>query len=108
MTKQLESLREPDPYDTITEEGIKLTNPEEAKKYITQYYEQLYQAWEWTQEYQQLTDEIKNKVKEIETQMQQKPLIKEMATKELNTAIKKLKRKKAQGLITYWTKPSQK
>ena len=53
MKKQLESQQEPDPYDTITEEGKKLTNPEEAKEYIAQYYEQLYQAREGTIEYQE-------------------------------------------------------
>ena len=53
MKKQLESQQEPDPYDTITEEGTKLTNPEEAKEYIAQYYEQLYQAREGTIEYQE-------------------------------------------------------
>ena len=97
MKRQLESQQEPDPYDTITEEGTKLTNPEEAKEYIAQYYEQLYQAREGTIEYQEWTEEIKNKVKEIETQMQHKPEIKQIDTKELNTAIKKLKRKKSTG-----------
>ena len=106
MKRQLESQQEPDPYDTITEEGTNLTNPEEAKEYIAQYYEQLYQAREGTIEYQEWTEEIKNKVKEIETQMQHKPEIKQIDTKELNTAIKKLKRKKAQDQTTYQTKPS--
>ena len=88
MKKQLESQQEPDPYNTITEEGTKLTNPEEAKEYIAQYYEQLYQAREGTIEYQEWTEEIKNKVKEIETQMQHKPEIKQIDTKELNISMK--------------------
>ena len=52
--------------------GKKLTDPEEANENIAQYYEQLYQTREGTQEYQQCTEEIKNNVREIETKMQQR------------------------------------
>ncbi len=52
-------------YDTITEEGECLQTPDETKEYIAEYYENLYQAREGKIEYQQWTNKIQSKVKEI-------------------------------------------
>ena len=84
-------------YDTITEEGTLLQTPEETKNYIADYYENLYQARPSKPGYENSTREIEDEVKEIEKLMETKPKIEEFTTKELNYAIKKLKRKKATG-----------
>ena len=43
-------------YNTITEEGKNLTDPEETKQYIAGYFENLYQAREGTEEYRDWTE----------------------------------------------------
>ena len=48
-------------------------------------------------EYQHKTKEIENKIKEIENEMENKPKVEEFTKEELNSAIKRLKRKKATG-----------
>ena len=40
--------KQQDDYDTITEEGKTLTEPEESKEYIASFYESLYEAREGT------------------------------------------------------------
>ena len=52
-------------YLTITEEGQVLEDPEEAKRYIADYYENLYQAREGKPEYAKWTQEITNTVEKI-------------------------------------------
>ena len=98
IRKRIMNKSKPDEaYDTITEDGITLTDPEEAKEYIANYYETLYQAREGTVEYAEWTDSIKQKVKDIEENIndlqEEPPFIPE----ELITVIKSLKPGKAPG-----------
>ena len=84
-------------YDTITEDGTTLYNPDEAKEYIAEYYENLYQAREGTPEYKEWTEKIKNTVTEIEESMKQLPQEPEFTPDEILKAIKCLKSGKAPG-----------
>ena len=63
LKNQIENQKQNDPYDTITKDGRKITNPQETKDYIAGYYEQLYQAREGTQEYEKWTNHIKHTVR---------------------------------------------
>ena len=76
-------------YDTITEEGVTLTKPEEAKEYIANFYENLYQAREGCDEYKIWTEKIINTVKEIDKNIPNLPEEEEFTDLELFTAIKK-------------------
>ena len=71
--KILKNSNTDDSYDTITEEGVTITDPEEAKEYIAQYYENLYQAREGKEQYKEWTEKIKNKVIEIERDLENRP-----------------------------------
>ncbi len=84
-------------YDIKDEEGNTIEDESKAKEHIAQYYEQLYQARPGTQEYQQWTDIIQNKVKETEEMLKTKEPIPEITMKELNTAIRSLKKGKSSG-----------
>ena len=84
-------------YDIKDEDGNTIHNPPEAKEHIAQYYEQLYQARPGTLEYQQWTEIIQNKVKEIEEILKTKEPIPDITMKELNTAIKALQKRKSCG-----------
>ena len=69
-------------YNTITEDNITLTEPEETLEYVAEYFQNLYQAREGEPEYHKSTEEIKVAV--------------EQAVRN-NNAIKRLKRKKSLG-----------
>ena len=87
-------------YNTITEEGKNLTDPEETKQCIAGYFENLYQAREGTEEYRDWTEKIKESVKKALTKKgnQQATDHQEKITdKEMKTAITKLKRHKSLG-----------
>ena len=71
--KILKNSNTDDSYDTITEEGVTITDPEEAKEYIAQYYENLYQAREGKEQYKEWTERIKNKVIELERDLENRP-----------------------------------
>ena len=97
LKSDTEKSKEQEPYDTITEDDKQLDNEQDTKSYIANYYENLYQARPGIHEYQHKTKEIENKIKEIETEMANKPKVEEFTQEELNRAIKRLKRKKATG-----------
>ena len=81
----------------ITEENTMIENPEEAKNYIANYYEGLYKAREGKPEYQQETEEIKEKYKQIKREMVNLPNEEPFSMQELETVVKQLKRKKSSG-----------
>ena len=84
-------------YHTITEEGESITGKEETKTHVADYYENLYQAREGTEEYKNWTKLIQLKVNKLEQEaMASKPEPPATIT-ELNGIIKKLKRVKACG-----------
>ena len=86
-----------DDYDTVTEDNEVLNDPDQAKEYIANYYENLYQAREGCPEYAEWTDTIKNTVAEIEESMKQLPHEPEFTPDEMLNAIKRLKPGKAPG-----------
>ena len=85
-------------YNTYTEEGKLITNPEETKDHIANYFEELYQAREGTENYADWTKKIKEHVRSSleEPPMNNNPEDK-INEKEFNQAIKKLKRNKSLG-----------
>ena len=52
-------------YDTITEDGTQLTNPDQTKAYIADYFENLYQARPGTKEYEDTTNHIKETMENL-------------------------------------------
>ena len=69
-------------YDIKDEDGNVLENEEEAKEHIANYYEELYQARPGTQEYEQWTKIVQDKVTEIEHEMKNKEPIQDITMKE--------------------------
>ena len=84
-------------YLIITEEGQVLEDPEEAKRYIADYYKNLYQAREGKPEYAKLTQEITNTVEKIKNSEDMQKTVTPISLEELKQAIRKLKRGKASG-----------
>ena len=91
-------------YNTITEDDRTITDPQETKDHIANYFEELYQARPGTPAYDQWTKKItkeiqsiqsKRKMQEREEENQQGE--EEITYKELQNVIKKLKRKKSLG-----------
>ena len=89
--------RNEDEYDTIDEDGYVIKDPEEAKKHIANYFENLYQAREGTEEYQKWTDIITKHMHEIEEKAILDTEQDEITIKELNCAIKSLRKGKTCG-----------
>ncbi len=94
IRKKLLKIKE-EAYDTITEEGVKLTDGDQSKVYIANYFEDLYQAREGERNQQTWSEEIENKVHSLNTTSPDK--IQEITKDELTAAIKSLKRKKSAG-----------
>ncbi len=87
-------------YDIITEAGETLIEAEITKEYIADQYEALYQARPGTKEYEQWTEHITETVKKVGENHEKtgKTQGSEPITlKEVNKAIKKLKRNKSLG-----------
>ena len=85
-------------YETITEEGTTITDPQKTKEHIADYFEDLYQARPGTPEYETWTNHIEKTVeKAIQAADQQEKKTENITYKELNKVIKKLKRKKSLG-----------
>ena len=91
-------------YNTITEEDETLTDPEKTKEYIADYFEELYQARPGTPEYEAWTKHITDTMREFDNNRKRgkTPNMREqgdedITTKEINTAIKKLRRRKSIG-----------
>ena len=82
-------------YNTITEDSITLTEPEETLEYVADYFQNLYQAREGEPAYEKSTEEIKVAVEQAvrnnntKAEQAEEPI----TTKEMNNAIK---RKRAQ------------
>ena len=97
IRKQINKSNKTIEYDIITEDGTVITDPEQSKEYIASYYEQLYQAREAEEGYQEITEEIEEQVKKWSIQedhnIDQTPI----TVKELNNAIKKLQKGKSVG-----------
>ena len=89
-------LRKPhNDYELITENGTTVTDPSQSKEYIAEYFENLYQARQGTEEFRTWTNTIERKYEEMENEQQTDSIT--INRKELNIAIKHLKNKKATG-----------
>ncbi len=97
LRKRVVTNKTENTYDTITETGDRLEDPEETRQYIADFYENLYQAREGTLEYQKWTDDINNRVKELDQQSIHAPAPERVTINELNKTIKLLKQNKATG-----------
>ena len=91
-------------YNTITEDNRILTDPRETKDHVATYFEELYQARPGTAEYTNWTNAIVEQTTNIQDSRQQHPEDPEnqqgeedITYKELQNAIKKIKRKKSLG-----------
>ena len=82
-------------YDLITEDNKEIIEPEEAKEYIAGYFEDLYQAREGENKYEEWTNKIKKKTNEL--RHEQTGPRQPITTEEIERIIKKLKRNKAMG-----------
>lgn len=96
ITKRIKNPKKEE-YDLLTEDGKTLVNPEESKKYIANYYQDLYKIREPDPEYNGWTNYIVETNKLHEEQAAKAPPMKEFTMKELNEVIKTLKKKKATG-----------
>ena len=95
MRKKITNTKTKNTYDTITEEGVKIEHPGETKNHIADFYENLYQAREGKPEYQNCTDHITNKVKELNTQSKSCRKPEKATIQELNKTIKHLKKQQS-------------
>ena len=86
-----------DEYDTITEDGKTLTNENEAKEYIAEFYENLYRGRESHPDYKESSDNIEEWCKVRERELEKEKEVEKIKKKECDMAIKKLKRNKAMG-----------
>ncbi len=82
-------------YDTVSEEGHRITDGEKCKEYTATYFEDLYQAREGEASQRVWSEKIERDVHNLDIS----PIteMKEITTEELNRAIKQLKRKKSVG-----------
>ena len=86
-------------YNTYTGDGILITDPTETKKHIANYFEDLYQAREGTEEYKSWIKHIEEQVRRsLENPPTDNTTAEDtISEKEMKYAIKKLKRKKSLG-----------
>ena len=84
-------------YDTITEDGTKLENPEEAKSHIREYFRDLYQARPGKPEYEQWTEHIQQTVLETDKTMEKLSDPNPITTNEIKQSFRQLRRGKSKG-----------
>ena len=94
IRKKLCAKSDDDMYNTKTEEGKTIEDPDEAKEHIAMYFENLYQARPGKPEYQNWTEKIIQTVKEIDQAQNKLPNPKPISEEEIDEAIKSLKRNK--------------
>ena len=70
-------------FETLTEEGQKIEDPDEAKEHIAHYFENLYQARPGKPEYKAWTDKIENYVNEVNEAQKDEPNPDPITSKEI-------------------------
>ena len=86
-----------EPHDLITEENTRVTNPQETRQYIAEYYENLYKAREPRPNFRNHSKKIAQENTNYEIITSNLPKMEEITIKELETAIKIMKKGKASG-----------
>ena len=85
-------------HNTVDEYGKRITNPQETKAHIADYFEDLYQAREGTEEYREWTHKIKEAVEQaLKPSLKSAENDQEISSKEFNTVIKKTQKEKKPG-----------
>ena len=84
-------------YNLVSEDDRIIEDPEEAKSYIADYYEELYQAREGKPEDQTITEHIKEKVKEFGENGTRSEQLPPISKEEMRKTKQKLKKGKAMG-----------
>ena len=95
--KRIMNHNNQDDYDTIDENGNPIKDPDTAKEHIADYFENLYQAREGEESYEQWTNHINDTVNNISNSNEKSQNENPISREELNTCIKKLKRNKSNG-----------
>ena len=83
-------------YDTITEETATITDPDQTKNHIADYFENLYQGREGEKSHAEWTKNIDNKIDQI-TNMKYEQTHHEISQKEINKNTKTLQRGQSTG-----------
>ena len=96
IRKKLLNSKSNEQSDLTTEENTHIPCPEEAKEYIANYFESLYQAREGENEYQKWTQTIQESIQNAEKNTEYSKNI-PISEKEVMQAIKSLKRNKSSG-----------
>lgn len=84
-------------HDLVTEDDKIIEEPEEAKEYIANYYENLYKAREELLGFEEETKEIKKTVEEKRANCSKHPMKNKIQISELDVVVKELKKGKAMG-----------
>ena len=96
IRKQIIGKGNKEEYDTITEDGVTLTSPNETMNHIADYFEDLYQAREGEESHREWTEKINEEVNRISNSSNTEPT-KKITTIETEKAIKQLRRNKSTG-----------
>ncbi len=97
IRKQVTNHNRRDDIETKDENGITITDPNEAKNHIANYYEQLYQAREGEESHKQWTQHIEREVEKIALSQDKSRNENPFEIEELNRCIQSLKRNKSTG-----------
>ena len=84
-------------YDLMTEDGIKVTDPNEHKEHVAKYSEELYTAREGNLQYKKWTNHIKRIVASVDAILQDAQNEEPFTEKELDKPIKSLRKRKCPG-----------
>ena len=96
MRKKI-NRRHKEEYDIITENDRIITDPEEARQHVAEYYEQLYTARPAKPGMEKWTEHIQETNKKTQEELAEKENPPDITMREIREAKKKLKRRKANG-----------
>ena len=96
IRKKLMGKKKEEP-DVITEEGVIIKDPEEAREYIASYYENLYQAREESEDGKEWTKIVEEKNRATRRELEKEQSIAPIRQKEMEKTKKRLKNKKSSG-----------
>ena len=97
LRKKLMNHNKKDEYTTITEEGETLNDPQRAKEYIANYFENLYQARDGETSHAQWTEHINDTANEATNANEAHTNEQPITLEELNESIKKTQKRKEHG-----------